>query len=59
MINEPTTLILIQHGTRYSITLDHSDMSLDEIMERVIALLLAAGHSPEKLKEYITNENNI
>ena len=54
--NPPTTISLTQWGMTVTITLDHSDTNLHEIMQVVRQLLIAAGYPYDSVNEYIEPE---
>jgi hypothetical protein len=51
-INKPT-IITIQNGYgTYSVSCDHSDVSLDQMILLMERVLIAAGYDCELVKEY-------
>lgn len=56
MINKPTVLTLKNGYGQYYITVDHTDLSLVDMMDLVRRLLLAAGYQPDNINEYIPED---
>lgn len=50
---EPLTLTLKSHGREVSITLPNSDVNIDEMIDVVKGVLIAAGWSKDLIDEVI------
>jgi hypothetical protein len=51
--NKPTIITAQQYGTKVSVELDHSDTSLDELMDAFETLVVGLGYHNDAWKEWI------
>jgi len=51
--NKPTIITAQQYGTKVSVELDHSDTSLDELMDAFETLIVGLGYHNTAWKEWI------
>lgn len=52
-MNKPTIITAQQYGTKVSVELDHSDTSLDELMDAFETLIIGLGYHNTAWKEWI------
>ena len=53
---QPTILTLTQHGRTITISMETSDVDINDMVDMMKGVLLAAGWSEETLKEVFINE---
>jgi hypothetical protein len=56
--NKPTIITAQQYGTKISVEIDHSDTSLDELMDAFEALIVGLGYHNDAWKEWILDRAN-
>lgn len=56
--NKPTIITAQQYGTKVSVELDHSDTSLDELMDAFETLVIGLGYHNDAWKEWILDRAN-
>jgi len=55
-IGKPTTITIHNGYGIYSVSTNHSDVALSEMMELVERVLLAAGYDPQNIQDYFGEE---
>ena len=56
--HKPTIITAQQYGTKVSVELDHSDTSLDELMDAFQTLIVGLGYHNDTWKEWILDRAN-
>ncbi len=56
--NKPTIITAQQYGTKVSVELDHSDTSLDQLMDAFETLVIGLGYHNDAWKEWILDRAN-
>lgn len=57
-MSKPTIITAQQYGTKVSVELDHSDTSLDELMDAFETLIVGLGYHNDAWKEWILDRAN-
>lgn len=57
-MSKPTIITAQQYGTKVSVELDHSDTSLDELMDAFETLIIGLGYHNDAWKEWILDRAN-
>ena len=57
-MSKPTIITAQQYGTKVSVELDHSDTSLDELMDAFETLIIGLGYHNDTWKEWILDRAN-
>ncbi len=57
-MDKPTIITAQQYGTKVSVELDHSDTSLDELMDAFETLIIGLGYHNDTWKEWILDRAN-
>ena len=57
-MDKPTIITAQQYGTKVSVELDHSDTSLDELMDAFQTLVVGLGYHKDAWKEWILDRAN-
>ena len=52
-LREPTVITIRNGYGTYSVSTNHSDVSLDEMFKLIERILLAAGYAKESIKQYL------
>jgi hypothetical protein len=57
-MSKPTIITAQQYGTKVSVELEHSDTSLDELMDAFETLIVGLGYHNDAWKEWILDRAN-
>ena len=52
--NKPSTFTAQTYGTKTTVEVDHSDLSLDEVMDAFQTLLIGMGYHENSFKNWVT-----
>ena len=51
--NKPTIITAQQYGTKISVEVDHSDLTLDEVMDAFQTLIIGLGYHESSFKSWV------
>lgn len=54
--NKPSKFIAENYGTKISVEIDHSDLTLDEVMDAFETLIIGMGYHADSLKNWIIDK---
>jgi hypothetical protein len=57
-MNKPTIITAQQYGTKISVEVDHSDLSLDEVMDAFQTLIIGLGYHENSFKNWVIDRAN-
>jgi hypothetical protein len=57
-MNKPTIITAQQYGTKISVEVDHSDLTLDEVMDAFQTLIIGLGYHENSFKNWVIDRAN-
>ena len=57
-MNKPTIITAQQYGTKIKVKIDHSDLSLDEVMDAFQTLIIGLGYHESSFKNWVIERAN-
>jgi hypothetical protein len=58
IMNKPTIITAQQYGTKIKVKIDHSDLSLDEVMDAFQTLIIGLGYHENSFKNWVIDRAN-
>jgi hypothetical protein len=58
IMNKPTIITSQQYGTKISVEVDHSDLTLDEVMDAFQTLIIGMGYHENSFKNWVIDRAN-